>query len=221
MERAVESALEGKCIVYPTSTQPALGCIPNSDSLDMLFELKKRDVDQPVSLGVADIGQAEDLVEVPKIANEILDYFPKGSLTLLLEAKEVLDQRLGGNMVAVRVMSHPSAIKLLENTGPLTATSANVSGEEPVEDCEIDSIWIHNSDTWSVSSITDSAGVLSFEYEEYNNAWFSGDCPDDSGTVTFTLEKADGGEREGSRRVAACPLCCYGTCRDRSIGLEL
>ncbi len=137
MERAVESALEGKCIVYPTSTQPALGCIPNSDSLDMLFELKKRDVDQPVSLGVADIGQAEDLVEVPKIANEILDYFPKGSLTLLLEAKEVLDQRLGGNMVAVRVMSHPSAIKLLENTGPLTATSANVSGEEPVEDCEI------------------------------------------------------------------------------------
>ena len=68
------------------------------------------------------------------------------------------------------------------------------SGMEPVEDCEIDSIWIHNSDTWSVSSITDSAGVLSFEYEEYNNAWFSGDCPDDSGTVTFTLEKADGGE---------------------------
>ena len=65
---------------------------------------------------------------------------------------------------------------------------------DPIEDCEIDSIWIHNSDTWSVSSIADSASALSFEYDEYNNAWFTGDCPDDSDVVTFTLEKPDGGE---------------------------
>jgi PGF-CTERM protein len=72
--------------------------------------------------------------------------------------------------------------------------STDDSGMDPVEDCEIDSIWIHNSETWSVSSITDSASALSFEYDEYNNAWFSGDCPDDSEVVTFTLEKIDGGE---------------------------
>ena len=39
-------------------------------------------------------------------------------------------------MVAVRVMSHPSAVALLEETGPLTATSANVSGQIPVGDCD-------------------------------------------------------------------------------------
>ncbi len=137
MERAVNVALEGGCIVYPTSTQPALGCIPNSDSLDVLFELKKRGYDQPVSLGVAKIEQVEDLVEIPDVASEILGDFPPGSLTLLLRAKEPLDPRVGGNMVAVRVMSHPSAIALLEKTGPLTATSANVSGQPPVEDCEV------------------------------------------------------------------------------------
>ncbi|MDP6871202.1 MAG: L-threonylcarbamoyladenylate synthase [Candidatus Thalassarchaeaceae archaeon] len=137
MERAVNVALEGGCIVYPTSTQPALGCIPNSDSLDVLFKLKKRGYDQPVSLGVAKIEQVEDLVEIPDVASEILGDFPPGSLTLLLRAKEPLDPRVGGNMVAVRVMSHPSAIALLEKTGPLTATSANVSGQPPVEDCEV------------------------------------------------------------------------------------
>ena len=137
MERAVNTALEGGCIVYPTSTQPALGCIPNSDSLDVLFELKKRSHDQPVSLGVAKIEQVEGLVEIPDIASEILNDFPPGALTLLLKAKVPLDARLGGNMVAVRVMSHPSAVALLEKTGPLTATSANVSGQSPVEDCEI------------------------------------------------------------------------------------
>jgi L-threonylcarbamoyladenylate synthase len=136
MERAVKAALEGKCIVYPTSTQPALGCIPNSDSLDLLFALKGRLSDQPVSLGVANIEQARELVQVPEVAMEILSDFPLGSLTLLLEANAPLDSRLGGNMVAVRVMSHPSAVALLEETGPLTATSANVSGQIPVGDCD-------------------------------------------------------------------------------------
>ena len=136
MERAVKAALEGKCIVYPTSTQPALGCIPNPDSLDMLFSLKNRRSDQPVSLGVANIEQARELVQVPEVAMEILSDFPLGSLTLLLEANAPLDSRLGGNMVAVRVMSHPSAVALLEETGPLTATSANVSGQIPVDDCD-------------------------------------------------------------------------------------
>jgi len=135
MERAVKAALEGRCIVYPTSTQPALGCIPNSDSLDSLFALKRRGADQPVSLGVANIEQARELVKVPELATEILGSFPNGSLTLLLEARTAMDSRLGGNMVAVRVMSHPSAVALLEKTGALTATSANVSGEHPVEDC--------------------------------------------------------------------------------------
>ena len=136
MERAVKAALEGKCIVYPTSTQPALGCIPNSDSLDLLFSLKGRLSDQPVSLGVANIEQARELVQVPEVAMEILSDFPLGSLTLLLEANAPLDSRLGGNMVAVRVMSPPSAVALLEETGPLTATSANVSGQIPVDDCD-------------------------------------------------------------------------------------
>ena len=29
-------------IVYPTTTLPALGCLPEADALDRLFELKKR-----------------------------------------------------------------------------------------------------------------------------------------------------------------------------------
>ena len=65
--------------------------------------------------------------------------------------------------------------------------------------CEVDGIWIHNSDTWSVSSITttDADGgtpTLNFEYDGYNDAWFSADCPDKSEEITFILEKTDIGE---------------------------
>ena len=132
----VERVFEGLPVVYPTTTLPALGCLPRPDALDSLFELKKRSDTKMVSLGVCDLEQAADLVEIPDIAIEILDYFPPGSLTLILPAIETLDPRLGGDHVAVRVLADARARKLVSETGPLTATSANPSGDEPASDCE-------------------------------------------------------------------------------------
>jgi L-threonylcarbamoyladenylate synthase len=135
MEKAVEHALSGKCLVYPTSTLPALGCIPQPEALDGLFSIKKRSYGSPVSLGVADIEQARRFVEVPPDVLEILGAFPSGSLSIILRCHEELDSRLGGSKLAVRIVSNPIAKELLRRTGPLTATSANVSGEEPLNDC--------------------------------------------------------------------------------------
>ena len=132
----VERVLEGLPVVYPTTTLPALGCLPQSEALDALFELKKRSETKIVSLGVCDLEQAANLVEIPDIASEILDFFPAGSLTLILPAIETLDPRLGGDDVAVRVLADARARKLVSETGPLTATSANPSGDEPASDCE-------------------------------------------------------------------------------------
>ena len=135
MEEAIEWVLSGGCIVYPTSTLPALGCIPNSMALDRLYGIKGRSSGAPVSLGVVSLSQASDIVHVPDDVNEILGVFPEGSLTIILRAKNEMDSRLGGDKVAVRVVSDITAKKLLSVTGPLTATSANISGHEPLLDC--------------------------------------------------------------------------------------
>ena len=132
----VDRVLDGLPVVYPTSTLPALGCLPQADALDSLFELKKRAETKIVSLGVCDLEQAAEFVEIPNIAREILGAFPAGSLTLVLPAIETLDPRLGGDAVAVRVLADARARKLISKTGPLTATSANPSGDEPVFDCD-------------------------------------------------------------------------------------
>jgi len=135
LEDAIEWALSGRCIVYPTSTLPALGCIPASAGLDELYSIKRRSNSSPVSLGVADLNQAREIVQVPEDVPEILEFFPEGSLTIVLRPNEEMDERLGGNEVAVRVVSHPTARSLLLRTGPLTATSANLSGLEPLLSC--------------------------------------------------------------------------------------
>ncbi|MEC8927122.1 MAG: Sua5/YciO/YrdC/YwlC family protein, partial [Candidatus Thermoplasmatota archaeon] len=68
----VERVQQGLPIIYPTSTLPALGCLPQTDALDSLFELKKRSESKIVSLGVCSLEQAEEIVEVPDIASDIL-----------------------------------------------------------------------------------------------------------------------------------------------------
>ena len=113
----------------------ALGCIPEPSALDVLFEIKGRPRSAPVSLGVADLSQASEIVEVTDDVYEILDSFPDGSLTIVLKPIEEMDFRLGFRGVAVRVVSDSRARDLLLKTGPLTATSANHTGQEALLNC--------------------------------------------------------------------------------------
>jgi len=123
-------------IIYPTSTLPALGCKPNKKALDKLFKIKNRSIDLPVSLGVLDLEQVSDLIKFDSVSIELLEYFPKGSLTLLLPAKKTMDQRLGGDLIGVRPVVDELARKLISASGPLTATSANISGQNTLKDCK-------------------------------------------------------------------------------------
>ena len=118
---ALSLVASGGCIVYPTSTQPALGCLPISTALDSLYAIKNRPSHMPVSIGVADLEQASNLVELTDDIPDLLASVPEGSLTLVLPAKEALDSRVGGEKIAIRVVANPVAKALLRATGPLTA----------------------------------------------------------------------------------------------------
>tara|TARA_B100000475_G_C14988955_1_gene311443 strand:- start:289 stop:891 length:603 start_codon:yes stop_codon:yes gene_type:complete len=134
MKDAVSSLRRGMCVVYPTSTQPALGCLPTSEALDLLYSLKNREDSQPVSLAVANLEQAKRIAHVPDSVVSMLDHFPTGSITVILDSRSALDERLGGERVALRVVSHDTAVRLVEEVGPITATSANISGSPPEDD---------------------------------------------------------------------------------------
>ena len=158
---------DGGVVAYPTSTLPGLGCLPTKKGLDTLFDIKKRPANQPVSLGVASIKQAAKIVNVPQFAISLLDNFPLGSITLILDAKETLDSRLGGERVAVRVFADTVAKKLAEVVGPITATSANPSGVEPS------------------SNVALAAQSLNLEQISI----LDGDCPGGDGSTILSIEK--------------------------------
>ena len=121
----------GGVVAYPTSTQPGLASLPTQQGLDALFALKQRPAHMPVSLGVASVEQAMQFVVFPELAKQLLSAFERGTITVILPAKQKLDQRLGGENIAIRLLAHPLARILVEKVGPITATSANQSGEAP------------------------------------------------------------------------------------------
>tara|TARA_B100000459_G_C8560315_1_gene193682 strand:+ start:379 stop:981 length:603 start_codon:yes stop_codon:yes gene_type:complete len=137
LDKVVEEVLKGNCVVYPTSTLPALGCVLTTKSLDNLYNIKKRPNDMVVSIGVSNLQQASELVHLTNDLEDFLSAFPEGSLSIILPAKKPLDKRLGGEKIAIRILANPIAKKFIEKTGPLTATSANISGFEPLKDCEM------------------------------------------------------------------------------------
>ena len=171
---------DGGVVAYPTSTLPGLACLPVESSLDALFELKQRPADKPVSLGVLSLDQAASLVQVPEKIRALEASFPQGVFTFILDALTPLDVRLGGSRVAVRCLAHPTARTLVEAFGPITATSANESGEPPEATAE---------------AAGASLGLP-------NHAILAGDCPGGVGsTILSVTEGRDGVEvtvmREG------------------------
>ena len=191
MDKEVEEVMKGKCIVYPTSTLPALGCTLTSKSLDMLYDIKKRPEEMIVSIGVSNLQQASELVHLTDDLGEFISAFPEGSLTIILPAKEPLDYRLGGEKIAIRVLANPVAKKFIQKTGPLTATSANISGSDPLRDCEMAAKTLSSSENMiSYLSGTCSGGAPSTLI-----AWYTV-CKSPNGNEIEVLREGLVGEKE-------------------------
>jgi L-threonylcarbamoyladenylate synthase len=136
IDDALAALRAGEAVVYPTETFYALGVDALSPTaLERLFKIKGREPGKPVALIAADAAMAFGVSrEVPAVARVLAEAFWPGPLTLVLPARDGIDAALinaeGG--LGVRVSSHPVARALAARLGrPLTASSANRSGEPP------------------------------------------------------------------------------------------
>ncbi len=135
VREAAEAAAAGDLVVYPTETVYGLGADAlDADAVERVFELKRRDRDDPLSLGVGSVSAAQRHVRPTERALAFMRAFLPGPVTVVVDrGPAVPDVLTGGrDRVGVRVPDHPVALALLRAAGPLTATSANVSGRGSV-----------------------------------------------------------------------------------------
>ena len=139
-EPAVAWLKKGGIVAYPTDTFYGLAVDPTSpEAVKGLFELKGRNEAVAVPFIAASRAQVDGWTGLSVLGARLADQFWPGPLSLLCAApKSVVPAALGGgDTVAVRVPDHAVARALAYAWGaPITATSANKSGDPPATTAE-------------------------------------------------------------------------------------
>jgi L-threonylcarbamoyladenylate synthase len=134
----IAGARAGFLVSFPTDTVPALAAIPEKAAL--IFAAKQRSQHKPLILMAA---SAEDLwlyvkgsENEYKVWQEVAEKYWPGGLTLVLPASERLPKVMNPidpSTVGIRVPNSAIAQTILAQTGPLATTSANFSGQPPLQ----------------------------------------------------------------------------------------
>ncbi len=136
ISEALRVLAEDGVVAYPTETVYGLAVNPFSEAaLDALFRVKQRDAKHPVLLIVAGVEQVSVLASaVSDRARACMNAFWPGPLSLLLPGVSTLPKRLldEAGRCCVRCPGREIARDLCRQWGgPLTSTSANLSGLPP------------------------------------------------------------------------------------------
>ena len=129
-ESALKTLKNGLPIIFPTDTIPAIGCLPKFSKI--IYDFKKRDRNKPLILMGSEQKQLIEYVhesakeDYENIASK---YWP-GALTMVVPSSEKHTSILtSGNLtLGLRIPNLYMAQSLLEKTGPLLTSSANISG---------------------------------------------------------------------------------------------
>ena len=101
--------------------------------MERIFKIKQRPAEKPILILIDDPVRLKGLVTtVSRTATAIMDRFWPGRVTLVFDAREDVPDYLtaGTGKIGIRLAGHPVASALVkELQGPLTGTSANVSGQ--------------------------------------------------------------------------------------------
>ncbi|OUL32576.1 hypothetical protein BV372_19075 [Nostoc sp. T09] len=134
----VAGARAGLLVSFPTDTVPALAALPTQAAL--IFAAKQRSQDKPLILMAASGSDLWPYVQGSdreyKIWQELTDKYWPGGLTLVLPASALVPKVMNPTdptTIGIRVPASAIAQTILTQTGPLATTSANLSGQAPLQ----------------------------------------------------------------------------------------
>lgn len=155
----------GGVIVYPTDTVYGLGANAcDYRAVEQVFKIKNRPLTKPLPIIARNIKWVKELVFVlPKLENVLSEIWAgkPGATTVILPKKRIIPNIItaGSPNVGIRITDYILIDRLLGRFGyPLTATSANIFGQEATGDIN-KIIKSFRDQIWKPDLILD-AGVL-------------------------------------------------------------
>lgn len=132
LNRGAEIIKKGGVVAFPTETVYGLGADAlNKEAVKKIFEAKGRPQDNPLIIHVADYDLSAYAVEIPEKAQELMNKFWPGPLTIILKKTDLIpmETSAGLHTIGIRMPSNETARLLIKASGcPIAAPSANISG---------------------------------------------------------------------------------------------
>jgi len=132
IHRAATLIRSGGLIAFPTDTVYGIGVSAfQTDAVERLYRVKGRSPKKAIPILLGDTEIAEQITTpLSPIVKKLTEKFWPGPLTLVLPLLSSLPENLSPTpTIGLRVPDHEFTRELLRQTGPLAATSANLSGE--------------------------------------------------------------------------------------------
>lgn len=141
IRKAAEVLSNGGVIVYPTDTVYGIGCdIFNKKAIDRIYELKGKSRKQPLSFIVPDLKEISKYAHVSDDAYRLMRRIFPGPYTVVLPATRMVPRRIAPvnkRTVGIRIPDNKICMLLLkEFPNPIISTSANLSGQDILNDPE-------------------------------------------------------------------------------------
>ncbi|MEJ2446746.1 MAG: L-threonylcarbamoyladenylate synthase, partial [Anaerolineales bacterium] len=134
LARAAKLVRSGKLIAFPTDTVYGIGaCAFQKEAIERIYHVKDRSHQKAIPILLADLEDLRDITPpLSSSAERLAERFWPGALTLVLPLLPSLPDNLSPSpTIGVRIPDLDSARAMIRVTGPLAATSANLSGEPP------------------------------------------------------------------------------------------
>jgi L-threonylcarbamoyladenylate synthase len=130
-QRTALAVRAGGVAIFPTDTVYGIGCDAASEAaVERIFAAKRRPLYKPLSLHFAEVEELLAYATRTPLLERAARAFLPGPLTLIVARPASLGSFVtrGLETVGLRVPKHALCSAILRATGPLAATSANLSG---------------------------------------------------------------------------------------------
>ena len=137
IEQIAKLISDNRVVAFPTETVFGLGVkFGSHQALDALYELKHRDKGKAISMMIAKPEDIERYAYINEAAKKIIDAFMPGMITIILKKRPFIDDYFTASLdtIGIRIPDDPFVLALLNLTGPMLVTSANLSGEASLVD---------------------------------------------------------------------------------------
>ena len=126
----------GELIYMPTDTIPGLACsVAALDAIELLYQLKQRDHKKPPTIIISELHQLTYLsVTLPRTVKSLIEdgWPPRTSYVLEVQDYDTtLHLHRGRGSLAIRMTADPELKQIIDISGPLATSSANIQDQPP------------------------------------------------------------------------------------------